>query len=270
MSSPQPTSVIEPAETTEEKPTLPPRLQSSIDASSAPLCDISATLPGRASAGMNEAFSPIEGRITPSEFGPRKRIPPAARLTSSSKRRPSVPISLNPADTMTAALTPAREHSATTRATSAAGTTIIARSISCSTAVMCGYARCPKTFFRLRLIGNTSPWYGLSSRFRTSAAPTLPTRSVAPITAIDWGLKTASSRRLALADGSYVDWSAKARGTKADAETQRTALADTGYVLQDRASERVTRMLRCRSWTHRRLDFQNCPIHYQTYSAFTS
>ena len=74
--SPQPTSTIDPIDTNELNPTLTCRLQSSTAVHSAPLWLMKPTLPGRAIALANVAFSPVSGLITPRQFGPMTRIRP--------------------------------------------------------------------------------------------------------------------------------------------------------------------------------------------------
>jgi hypothetical protein len=81
--------------------------------SRAPLWLTKPTVPGIEMPAANVAFSPVVGRITPRQFGPTIRIWLAravARIWRSSSA-PSGPTSLNPAEMMTTALTPAAAHS---------------------------------------------------------------------------------------------------------------------------------------------------------------
>jgi hypothetical protein len=115
MMSPQPTSSIEPSETTALKPTFSRLLQSSTAVRSAPLWLTNPTVPGEEIPAAKVAFRPVGGRITPRQFGPTIRIPFAravARIWRSSSA-PSAPTSLKPAEMMTTALTPAAAHSST-------------------------------------------------------------------------------------------------------------------------------------------------------------
>ena len=58
------------------KPTRSRRLQSRIAVHSAPLWLMKPTLPGRAIAPANVALRPLQGAITPRQFGPISRIRP--------------------------------------------------------------------------------------------------------------------------------------------------------------------------------------------------
>ena len=51
----------------------------------------------------------------------------------------------------------------------------------------------PSTLRRFGLTGKTVPPNGLLIRFRTSVRPMLPVLSVAPMTAMFWGAKSASA-----------------------------------------------------------------------------
>ena len=113
--SPHPTSSIEPSETTALNPTFSRALQSRTAVRSAPLWLTKPTVPGAEMPAANVAFSPVVGRITPRQLGPTIRIPLAravARIWRSSSA-PSGPTSLNPAEMMTTAFTPAAAHSST-------------------------------------------------------------------------------------------------------------------------------------------------------------
>ena len=123
MRSPQPTSSIEPSETTALKPTFSRTLQSRTAVRSAPLWLTKPTVPGAEIPAANVALRPVGGRITPRQFGPTIRIPLAravSRICRSSSA-PSGPISLKPAEMMTTALTPAAAHSSTVAGMVAAG-----------------------------------------------------------------------------------------------------------------------------------------------------
>ncbi len=64
------------------------------------------------------------------QLGPTRAMPyfSAVRTTCSSRARPSGPVSENPAETTTTALTPFRPHSSTTPSTREALTAMMARS----------------------------------------------------------------------------------------------------------------------------------------------
>ena len=76
MRSPQPTSSIEPMDMNALKPTFSCKLQSSTAVQSAPLWLRKPTLPGRAMVVANVAFRPVNGHMTPRQFGPMTRMPP--------------------------------------------------------------------------------------------------------------------------------------------------------------------------------------------------
>ncbi len=75
MTSPQPTSSIEPIDTKALKPTASRMLQSRMAVSSAPLWLMKATLPDLAISPAKVALSPVGGRITPRQLGPMMRMP---------------------------------------------------------------------------------------------------------------------------------------------------------------------------------------------------
>ena len=99
---------------------------------------------------------------------------------------------MKPAEMTMTPPTPASAHSAIMPGTVCAGATITARSTSAGTSEMLGYALTPSTFGRLALTGKTVPPNGLLTRFHMMVRPTLPGRSVAPITATVSGLKIES------------------------------------------------------------------------------
>ncbi len=74
-----------------------------------------------------------------------------------------------------------------------AGVTITARSTGSGTALRVGYALMPSMLAREGFTGKTVPPKGLLMRFHSIVRPTLPTFSVAPITATDLGANMASS-----------------------------------------------------------------------------
>ena len=104
---------MDPMETKELKPTFSRKLQSRIAVQSAPLWLMKPTLPGRAIVLAKVAFNPLCGTITPRQFGPTIRILPlrASSMTCCSNSTPAAPVSLNPAEIMTAPGTPASTHS---------------------------------------------------------------------------------------------------------------------------------------------------------------
>ena len=130
MTSPQPTSSIEPSDTIELKPTLSRAAQSRIAVSRAPDCEMKPTRPGLAMPAANVAFIAPTGFMIPRQFGPRTRIPwrRAFSRTWRSSSTPSGPISLNPALMITTARTPAAPHSSMRPGAVRAGVTITARS----------------------------------------------------------------------------------------------------------------------------------------------
>ncbi len=140
------------------------------------------------------ALTPVRGLIRPRQFGPmsRKRAGRAAAKISASSRAPSAPDSLKPAETIMAPRTPARARSLTTPGTVGAGVAITARSISSGIVPTAGYDLMPKTLERFGLTGKTVPPKGLVTRFQTRERPTLPSRSEAPMTATERGLKNTS------------------------------------------------------------------------------
>ena len=140
------------------------------------------------------AFRPVIGLMTPRLSGPMTRIRPrrACSTIRRSSAAPSAPISLNPAEMMTTARTPASTHSPIRSGTIGAGVATMARSIGSGTAPMRGWVLIPSTLRRFGLTGKTVPPNGLLIRFRTSVRPMLPVLSVAPMTAMFWGAKNAS------------------------------------------------------------------------------
>ena len=113
-------------------------LQSRIAVQSAPLWLMNPILPGSASGFAKVAFKPMCGNITPTQFGPMIRIRPRRARISFSNSAPAGPDSLNPAEMMTAPLTPAAAHSLTICGTVAAGVAITARSTSPGTSLIVG------------------------------------------------------------------------------------------------------------------------------------
>ena len=93
--------------------------------------------------------------IAPRQFGPTTRMP-VSRATSpicSCRRRPSSPISENPADRMTAAFTPRRAQSLTASSTPCGGTATTASSGTSGTSSRFACAGRDCTRPALRLIG---------------------------------------------------------------------------------------------------------------------
>src|SRR5208337_2346038 len=79
-----------------------------------------------------------------------------------------------------------------------AGVTTMARSTRSGTSPMRGWALIPSTLRRFGLTGKTGPPNGLFIRFQTIVRPMLPAFSVAPVTAMFWGVKNASRPLLPL------------------------------------------------------------------------
>ena len=106
----------------------------------APLWLKKPTFPGRAIWEANVALRPEAGRMTPRQLGPISRMRPrrACSRIRRSRSAPAGPISLNPAEMITAPLTPASAHSPITSGTVGAGVTTTARSIGSGTAPIDG------------------------------------------------------------------------------------------------------------------------------------
>jgi hypothetical protein len=170
-------------ETNPLKPTFSWKLQSRIAVQSAPLWLMKATFPGRAMEAAKVALKPSAGDITPRQLGPMMRMPPrcASARISCSIAAPPGPVSLKPAEMMMADGTPFAVHSRITPGTHAAGVTMTARSGVSGKALTLGKAARPSTVERLRFTGKTRPLK--SARFSRTARPTLPSFSVAPMTA---------------------------------------------------------------------------------------
>ena len=122
---------------------------------SAPLCEMSAMLPGSGSILRKDALSPTVGRMMPRQLGPTTRIGLSRRISRMrlSESAPFAPVSEKPADTTIAPCTPAATHCASTSGTVAAGVATIARSISAGTSPMLLYACRPRIDSCLGLIG---------------------------------------------------------------------------------------------------------------------
>ncbi len=136
MMSPQPTSSIEPRDTTELNPTPSRTLQSSTAVSSAPLWLTNPTDPGTAMPAANVAFRPLAVFMTPRQLGPTTRMSAARAIDSTwrSSSAPAGPISRKPAEMMMAPLTPLTAHSAMIPGTEVAGVTMTASSTGSSMA----------------------------------------------------------------------------------------------------------------------------------------
>ena len=130
MTSPQPTSSIEPSDTIELKPTSSCAAQSRMAVRSAPDCEMKPTRPGLAMPAANVAFSRSMGFMMPRQLGPITRMPYVRACSSTwrSSSTPSGPISLKPALMMITPLMPASPHSVTRPGALLAGVTITARS----------------------------------------------------------------------------------------------------------------------------------------------
>src|SRR5215218_6301429 len=195
MTSPQPTSSIDPRLTIELNPTSSCVAQSRIAVSRAPDWLTNPTRPGFAIPAAKVAFIPSMGFMTPRQFGPTTRIPYrwAAWSTWRSSSTPSGPTSLNPALMTITPRTPASPHSVMSLGTVFAVVTMTARSTGSPIARTDAYALTQRIAGRVGFTGYTVPPNGFDSRFHRIVRPTLPAFSVAPITAIDEGWKIASS-----------------------------------------------------------------------------
>ena len=194
MRSPQPTSAIDPRDTTWLKPMPSRRLQSSTAVRSAPLWLTKPTDPRLAMSAANVALSPETGLMTPRQLGPTTRMPAAraVRSTSCSSAAPAGPTSRNPALMMMTPRMPRAAHSSMSAGTDGGGVTMTARSTGSPMAVSEGDALMPRMALRVGLTGKTVPPKGLLMRFHRMVRPTLPSRSVAPTTATPRGRKMAS------------------------------------------------------------------------------
>src|SRR5215203_2488793 len=94
---------------------------------------------------------------------------------------------------ITAPSTPASAHSRMIPGTDGAGETITASSTREGTSEMEGYALMPSTLGLREFTGKTVPPNGLLTRFHMIVRPTLPGRSVAPMTATVSGRKMVSN-----------------------------------------------------------------------------
>ena len=155
MTSPQPTSSIEPRLTIELKPTSSCAAQSRIAVRSAPDWLMKPTRPGFAMPAANVAFIRPIGFMIPRQFGPTTRIPyrRAASRTWRSSSTPSSPTSLKPALMMMIPETPASPQSITSCGALFAGVTMTARSTGSPIAAMLGYALTPRIAGRVGFTG---------------------------------------------------------------------------------------------------------------------
>mmetsp|Transcript_9098 Transcript_9098/g.26161 ORF Transcript_9098/g.26161 Transcript_9098/m.26161 type:complete len:248 (-) Transcript_9098:7-750(-) len=187
-------SIIAPMLMTALKPTFCETLQSSTDVIIAPLWLMKATLPGAGMRFAKDAFNPDVGQMMPKQFGPTMRRWPffAMACTSSSSFAPSGPTSRKPAEMMIACFTWLSTHSWIKAGTDAAGVMITATSTRFGQAAKDLKDVMPSTWSLLGFTGNTAPPKGLLMRFFSNVRPTLPTRSVAPMTAMLSGLKRES------------------------------------------------------------------------------
>jgi len=132
---------------TVEKPTLFGCAQSRIAEHSAPDCEISAIEPGVAPLCAKVAFRPISGRITPRQLGPRSRMRwrRTFSISARSSCSPRAPASEKPAESTTAARTPARAQDSMMPGTVGAGVAITAWSSRCGISSTEGKQGSPKT-----------------------------------------------------------------------------------------------------------------------------
>ena len=127
-------------ETKALNPTFSRRLQSRMAVHRAPLWLRKPTEPGWAMVLAKVAFRPLWGIITPRQLGPMRRILPlrASAKTCRSSSTPAGPVSLKPAEMMTAPGTPASAHSRMRPGTVAAGVVMTARSTGSGTDLILG------------------------------------------------------------------------------------------------------------------------------------
>ena len=124
------TSALLPIETKAERPRLRSAAFSSSARPRAPLWDEKPIVPGGRARGPKVALSLALETAIPRQFGPIRRAPWArtSATSRSSRSRPSVPVSANPAEMTQIAVTPFRRAASTDSRTCAAGTQTIARS----------------------------------------------------------------------------------------------------------------------------------------------
>jgi len=127
--------------------------------------------------------------IIPRQLGPRKRIEYLAAIAFilSSSCLPIDPVSLKPAEIMTACFTPFLPNSSSISATRLVGTTSIASSGTYGSSLIFWYALRPRTIFSLGCIGITSPEKPLFNRFRHWIVPIFERLLLAPVMAMDSG-----------------------------------------------------------------------------------
>ena len=165
-SSPKPTSMPPPSETTVEKPICIGAAKSSIAVHTAPDCATSARRPGNAVGAQNVALRPMSVRTTPNAPGPTRRTP-RLRATAATSRRQFVPTagsSVSGSD-MRAAVRSRAFGSARMPATADGGAAMIARSTGLPIAPSVANARRPKTLRWFGLTAYSSPVKAPASRF---------------------------------------------------------------------------------------------------------
>ena len=187
------TSALLPTDTNVEIPRFSSCTSSRIARPRAPLCVEKATRPSIGVVGENVAFSAIAGSVLmiPMQLGPIMRIPAArtfARI-SSSRTRPAVPVSPNPALMTTSALTPFAMQSSTTPLTPAHGTQITARSTSPGMAVTVGNAGTPSIDEAYGCTTDSRPGKPPATMLCRISEPILPRSRLAPMTATACGAK---------------------------------------------------------------------------------
>jgi hypothetical protein len=157
---------------------------------------MNATDPGGGMDGAKVAFIRTSGAvlITPMQLGPTMRMP-ASRTTASSscsRRTPSPPTSLNPAEITTSPRTPAAVHSRATVTTCSLGTVITARSTGRPMAPTEGYAGIEWMAAALGFTGKTGPWKSYRSRLSRICQPMVLACRDAPMTAMERGRRMGS------------------------------------------------------------------------------
>ena len=140
------------------------------------------------------AFRPVIGLMTPRLSGPMTRIRPrrACSRIRRSSAAPSAPISLNPAEMMTTARTPASTHSPIRSGTIGAGVATMARSIESGTAPMRQDGFDPQHAPPLRVDQESGTAERLVDQVPHQRPGHYTVLSVAPMTAMFWARRAPS------------------------------------------------------------------------------
>ena len=179
-----------PVETTAEKPISFISAQSRMAVQMAPDCETSARLPGFATLWPKVMLRFLSGRIRPRQLGPIKRIPwrSTRSVTRFSSFLPSSPISRKPADRINIILMLCSPQASTIAGMVLAGVATTARSICSPISVRVAYAFSPCTVSCLGFIAKILPSKPAESRFRNTTPPTEFSLSLAPKSAILFGV----------------------------------------------------------------------------------